>query len=162
GRRGAQSAECADRSDARARAGARPEPSRRPALLHPRGRSIGSPAARRGRGRPVARRAAGRRPHGAHAEPYLLPDRPLLRCASGQQGRGRRPQAKGDSKTAIAKFTAAAALQDQLRYTEPPYWYYPVRQSLAAALLQAHRLDEALDQFRQALARAPNNGWTYY
>jgi len=49
-----------------------------------------------------------------------------------------------------------------LRYTEPPYWYYPVRQSLAAALLQAHRLDEALDQFRQALARAPNNGWTYY
>jgi tetratricopeptide (TPR) repeat protein len=37
-----------------------------------------------------------------------------------------------------------------------------VRQSLAAALLQAGRLDEALDQFRQALARAPNNGWTYY
>jgi tetratricopeptide (TPR) repeat protein len=71
-------------------------------------------------------------------------------------------QAKGDSESAIAKFAAAAALQDQLRYTEPPYWYYPVRQSLAAALLQAGRLDEALDQFRQALARAPNNGWTYY
>ena len=70
--------------------------------------------------------------------------------------------AKGDSESAIAKFAAAAALQDQLRYTEPPYWYYPVRQSLAAALLQAGRLDEALDQFRQALARAPNNGWTYY
>ena len=70
--------------------------------------------------------------------------------------------AKGDSESAIAKFAAAAALQDQLRYTEPPYWYYPARQSLAAALLQAGRLDEALDQFRQALARAPNNGWTYY
>jgi len=70
--------------------------------------------------------------------------------------------AKGDCESAIAKFAAAAALQDQLRYTEPPYWYYPVRQSLAAALLQAGRLDEALDQFRQALARAPNNGWTYY
>jgi tetratricopeptide (TPR) repeat protein len=71
-------------------------------------------------------------------------------------------QAKGDSKTAIAKFAAAATLQDQLRYTEPPYWYYPVRQSLAAALMQAGRLDEALQQFQQALRRAPNNGWTYY
>ena len=71
-------------------------------------------------------------------------------------------QAKGDSKTAIAKFAAAATLQDQLRYTEPPYWYYPVRQSLAAALLQAGRLEEALQQFQQALRRAPNNGWTYY
>jgi tetratricopeptide (TPR) repeat protein len=71
-------------------------------------------------------------------------------------------QAKGDSKTAIAKFAAAATLQDQLRYTEPPYWYYPVRQSLAAALMQAGRLDEALQQFQEALRRAPNNGWTYY
>jgi tetratricopeptide (TPR) repeat protein len=71
-------------------------------------------------------------------------------------------QAKGDRKTAIARFGAAAAIQDQLRYTEPPYWYYPVRQSLAAALLQAGRLDEALDQFQHALKRAPNNGWTYY
>jgi len=71
-------------------------------------------------------------------------------------------QGKGDSKTAIAKFAAAAALQDRLRYTEPPYWYYPVRQSLAAALMQAGRLDAALEQFQQALKRAPNNGWTYY
>src|SRR5262245_12686954 len=71
-------------------------------------------------------------------------------------------QAKGDSKTAIARFGAAAAIQDAFPYTEPPYWYYPVRQSLAAALLQAGRFDEALDQFQQALKRAPSNGWTYY
>src|SRR5262249_26440135 len=71
-------------------------------------------------------------------------------------------QAKGDSKTEMATSAAAATLQDQLRYPEPPYWYYPVRQSLAAALLQAGRLDEALQQFQQALRRAPNNGWTYY
>lgn len=71
-------------------------------------------------------------------------------------------QAKGDSKTAIARFGAAATLQDAFPYTEPPYWYYPVRQSLAAALLQAGRFDEALDQFQQALKRAPSNGWTYY
>jgi tetratricopeptide (TPR) repeat protein len=33
---------------------------------------------------------------------------------------------------------------------------------LAAALLQAGRLDDALEQFQRALKRAPNNGWTYF
>ena len=46
-------------------------------------------------------------------------------------------QAQGDTGTAVARFAEAAALQDTLPYTEPPYWYYPVRQSLGAALLQA-------------------------
>ena len=71
-------------------------------------------------------------------------------------------QAKRDSTTAIARLTEAAAIQDTLHYTEPPYWYYPVRQSLAAALLQAGRLGDALEQFQRALKRAPNNGWTYF
>jgi tetratricopeptide (TPR) repeat protein len=75
---------------------------------------------------------------------------------------GRIAQAKGDSKAAIASFDRAAALQDSLPYMEPPYWYYPVRQTLAAALVQAGRFDEAEDQFRRALKRAPNNGWSYY
>ena len=71
-------------------------------------------------------------------------------------------QAKGDKDTAIAQFEQAAALQDALPYTEPPYWYYPIRQSLAAALLQAGRFDEAQQQFELALRRAPANGWSYY
>jgi tetratricopeptide (TPR) repeat protein len=71
-------------------------------------------------------------------------------------------QAQGDTGTAIARFSEAAALQDALPYTEPPYWYYPVRQSLGAALLQAGRLAEAEEQFRLALKRAPNNGWSYF
>ena len=71
-------------------------------------------------------------------------------------------QAQGDAGTAIARFTEAAALQDALPYTEPPFWYYPVRQSLGAALLQAGRLAEAEEQFRLALKRAPNNGWSYF
>ena len=49
-----------------------------------------------------------------------------------------------------------------MRYSEPPFWYYPVRQSLAAALLQAGKLDDALDEFQRARKRAPNNGWTYF
>ena len=71
-------------------------------------------------------------------------------------------QAKGDSRTAVARFERAAALQDALPYTEPPYWYYPIRQSLAAALLQAGRYAEAERQFQRALSRAPSNGWSYY
>ena len=71
-------------------------------------------------------------------------------------------QAKGDKRTAVVRFERAAALQDALPYTEPPYWYYPVRQSLAAALLQAGRYAEAERQFQRALSRAPSNGWSYY
>jgi tetratricopeptide (TPR) repeat protein len=71
-------------------------------------------------------------------------------------------QARGDTKVAIENFEQAAALQDSLPYMEPPYWYYPVRQSLAAALLQAGKFDEAEEQFRRALQRAPNNGWSHY
>jgi tetratricopeptide (TPR) repeat protein len=71
-------------------------------------------------------------------------------------------QAKGDKRTAIAQFEQAAMLQDALPYTEPPYWYYPIRQSLGAALLKAGRLAEAKQQFERALLRAPANGWSYY
>jgi tetratricopeptide (TPR) repeat protein len=71
-------------------------------------------------------------------------------------------QAKGDTSIAIAQFEKAAALQDALPYTEPPYWYYPIRQSLAAALLQAGRFDAAEQQFQRALARAPANAWSYF
>jgi tetratricopeptide (TPR) repeat protein len=74
----------------------------------------------------------------------------------------RNAQAQGDANAAVERFTQAAALQDTLPYMEPPYWYYPVRQSLAAALLQAGRLDEAEAQFQRALQRAPNNGWSHY
>jgi tetratricopeptide (TPR) repeat protein len=71
-------------------------------------------------------------------------------------------QGKGDKGAAVTQFEKAAALQDALPYTEPPYWYYPIRQSLAAALLQAGRYAEAKQQFELALRRAPANGWSYY
>jgi tetratricopeptide (TPR) repeat protein len=75
---------------------------------------------------------------------------------------GRIAQAQGNFTNAIEYFEYAAALQNGLPYTEPPYWYYPVRQTLAAALLQARRFDEAENQFKRALERAPNNWWSYY
>jgi tetratricopeptide (TPR) repeat protein len=75
---------------------------------------------------------------------------------------GRIAQTKGDSSAAVAAFTAAAELQDALPYMEPPYWYYPVRQSLGAALLAMGRADNAQAAFEAALRHAPNNGWAIY
>src|SRR5262245_65672556 len=42
---------------------------------------------------------------------------------------GRVALAQGDANKAIERFEQAAALQETLPYMEPPYWYYPVRQS---------------------------------
>ena len=58
-----------------------------------------------------------------------------------------------------AAYRQAVAVQDGLPYMEPPYWYYPARQSLGVALLRAGRLDDAEDVFRASLARTPSNGW---
>jgi tetratricopeptide (TPR) repeat protein len=75
---------------------------------------------------------------------------------------GRIAQAKGDAAGAVAAFEAAAQLQESLPYMEPPYWYYPVRQSLGAALLAMGRPEEARAAFEAALRRAPNNAWALY
>ena len=72
---------------------------------------------------------------------------------------GRIAQSAGDWPRALAEFEQAVTLEDKLAYSEPPYWYYPLRQSLGAVLLAAGRLDEAEAAFRQSLLRAPNNGW---
>jgi tetratricopeptide (TPR) repeat protein len=90
-----------------------------------------------------------------------IPAKEVLSLARAVIG-GRIAQDQGDYATAVKRFEQAAAIQDLLAYTEPPYWYYPVRQSLAAALLQAGRLDEAEQQFQLALRRAPANGWSYF
>jgi tetratricopeptide (TPR) repeat protein len=75
---------------------------------------------------------------------------------------GRIAMAKSDPAAAAQAFEKAALLQESLIYMEPPYWYYPVRQSLGAALLTAGRVDEAEQAFQAALKRAPNSGWALF
>jgi tetratricopeptide (TPR) repeat protein len=75
---------------------------------------------------------------------------------------GRVAQAEGDRDAAVAAFEKAVAIQEGLPYLEPPYWYYPVRQSLGAALLQAGRGEEAVRVFQRSLADVPNNAWSLY
>jgi tetratricopeptide (TPR) repeat protein len=68
--------------------------------------------------------------------------------------------ANGDQDEAISVFEEAVTLQDQLPYMEPPFWYYPTRQSLGQALLQAGRPDEAEAVYRKDLKDYPRNGWS--
>jgi tetratricopeptide (TPR) repeat protein len=52
----------------------------------------------------------------------------------------------------------AVELQDALVYDEPPPWYYPIRESLGAALLRAGMQAEAEAAFREGVRRSPKNG----
>ena len=74
----------------------------------------------------------------------------------------RAAQAGGDLQTAIREFETAAAIEGTLAYMEPPYWYYPVKQSLGAVLLMAGETERAEDVFRNSLQTAPNNGWACF
>ena len=62
--------------------------------------------------------------------------------------------AASDAAIALAQ---AVAAEDALTYNEPPDWYYPVRESLGAALLRAGRPAEAEAVFRDDLVRNPRN-----
>lgn len=75
---------------------------------------------------------------------------------------GRIAQAQGDNSAAVAAFERAVALQDSLAYMEPPFWYYPTRQSLGAALVLAGRAAEAAPVLEAALVESPNNGWALF
>jgi tetratricopeptide (TPR) repeat protein len=70
--------------------------------------------------------------------------------------------ASGDNRTAVARFTEAVAGQDALPYTEPPFWYYPTRQSLGLALLKAGNATEAEAVYRKDLEIYPHNGWSTF
>jgi len=90
-----------------------------------------------------------------------VPAKEVLRLAQ-HVARARIAQANKDSAGAVKHFEAAVGQEDMLAYSEPPYWYYPTRQSLGAALLVAGDLDRAEEVLRASLARTPNNGWALF
>ena len=69
---------------------------------------------------------------------------------------------RGDTAAAVSELQEAVRLQDALAYDEPPAWYYPVRQSLGAALLAAGRAPEAETVYQDDLKRNPENGWSLF
>jgi hypothetical protein len=71
---------------------------------------------------------------------------------------GRIAAASGDRAAAIQHYQAAVSAEDGLAYDEPPAWYYPVRETLGAALLADGKAVEAERVFRDDLKFNPNNG----
>jgi tetratricopeptide (TPR) repeat protein len=65
--------------------------------------------------------------------------------------------AKKDTDGAIAMLQEAVAVQDTLKYGEPPDWFFPVRESLGAALLMKGDNAAAEKTFRDDLERNPRN-----
>ena len=63
---------------------------------------------------------------------------------------------------AIGNFQVAVETQDELPYTEPPFWYYPTRQSLGKALLSAGKPADAEAVYRADLDQYPRNGWSLF
>lgn len=90
-----------------------------------------------------------------------VPAPDLLELAE-RVARGRWAYANGRFDDAARIYRQAITIEDRIPYMEPPYWYYPVHQSLGAALYRAGRHEESVEAFTAALARTPNNGWALY
>jgi len=65
--------------------------------------------------------------------------------------------AKHDTAAALPMLHKAVAMQDSLKYAEPPDWFSPVRESLGAVLLMSGNATDAEKVFREDLDRNPRN-----
>ena len=65
--------------------------------------------------------------------------------------------AQADHEASLAHWRRAVEMQDASPYSEPPDWYYPVRESLGGELARAGQYAEAEAVFRADLQRNPEN-----
>jgi tetratricopeptide (TPR) repeat protein len=63
---------------------------------------------------------------------------------------------------AIKSLTDAVKLEEELSYTEPPFWPIPIRHYLGAVLLKAGQSGKAEAVYRADLAKNPRNGWAQF
>jgi tetratricopeptide (TPR) repeat protein len=69
---------------------------------------------------------------------------------------------RGDYAAAIDQFSQAVALQDALRYMEPPDWLQSMRLFLGQAHLNAGQFAQAQNIFERDLVLLQENGWALY
>jgi tetratricopeptide (TPR) repeat protein len=60
---------------------------------------------------------------------------------------------------AIKSYRTAIAVEDTMHYAEPPDWYYPIRHTLGAVLIESGNPREAEAVYRKDLEMHPENGW---
>jgi len=97
----------------------------------------------------------------AEFKPYTdwaVPGKEIVQTAR-LVARARLADAQGDLPAAAKAYEEAIAIEDALAYMEPPFWYYPIRQSLGSVYLRQGKLNEAENALRDSLARVRNNGW---
>jgi tetratricopeptide (TPR) repeat protein len=66
--------------------------------------------------------------------------------------------ARGEREKSIQEWRRAVELEATIQYDEPPPWFYPVRESLGAALLRDGQAKEAESVFRVAIEKRPRDG----
>lgn len=88
---------------------------------------------------------------------FGTPAAPIYQLA-GLVAQARILEAESKLPAALDTWRQAVALQDKFGYSEPPDWYFPVRESLGGALLRARQPQAAEAVFRRDLARNPGNG----
>jgi tetratricopeptide (TPR) repeat protein len=66
---------------------------------------------------------------------------------------------RGEFEAGIQAAREALQLETTLPYSEPPFWFQPVRHNLGAILLLAGRAGEAESVYREDLRLNPENGW---
>ena len=66
--------------------------------------------------------------------------------------------ARGQRSESVRLWRRAVEAEKAIQYDEPPAWFYPVRQSLAAAMLRSGQAKEAEAVFRETIARHPRDG----
>jgi tetratricopeptide (TPR) repeat protein len=91
-------------------------------------------------------------------EAWQLPAREIVQTAL-QVATARLADANGDLEAAAKAYERAIAIEDALAYMEPPFWYYPVRQSLGSVRLRQGQLEAAQQALRDSLGRVRNNAW---
>jgi tetratricopeptide (TPR) repeat protein len=87
---------------------------------------------------------------------------PTLLTIAGEVLAGELAAKQKRFEVAIGHLDRAVRMEDSLMYNEPPDWYYPVRHTLGAVLIEAGRPAEAEVVYWQDLKRYRNNGYSLY
>lgn len=69
---------------------------------------------------------------------------------------------RGQLEKAVDHLEKGVLLEESLVFDEPPPWYYPVRQSLGAVLLEMGRAEEAEKVYRRDIEINAENGWSLF
>src|SRR5262249_3455103 len=87
----------------------------------------------------------------------LQPSSKVVHAVAREILGARLAEAQDKREDAIKHWLAAVESQDKVSYSEPPDWYYPVRESLGAAYMKAGKPYDAEMAFREDLRRNPRN-----